>query len=233
MSNNNNFVVNSQPFNNDPEQKKIRDTFYRCTESELLLLLYAKKLERGIDARQAQEYLRCSDSTAYSNLCRLSDIEDEKGRLLTPLMKRDKCGPHGSVLYFVKEEVNLEQIEKVCQEKKYNYENLIKRQNKRLSKQGDVTYQEENDKTSTDVPVDEPQINNSGKEKSQTQKVESVVSENNSVKNQETDELALWKKKLAEKDKQIEDKDKQIKQLKDANDQSERYIRVLLDQKAV
>lgn len=217
MSNSTNLFTNSQHLNTDSEQKKIIDTLYRCSKEELLLALYAKKLERGIDSADVRQYLQYSDSAASSILRRLTDPVFNK-KLITPIMTRERYGAKGAWLYFVKDEVMLEDIEKICQARGYSYQKFIENQRRKNSKQNDVTYQKENTKTSTDIPIQERKVDNCGVETDQTETVKTVASEKVTAKSVEFENpldtnftggefpflFEVFKNQLAEKDRQIQ-----------------------------
>lgn len=229
MFNNSNSSDDSQHFNAAIEQKKITDTLYRCSEEELLLTLHAKKVERAIDSTDVRNYLLYSDSAASSILRRLADPTKNK-RLKTPIMKLEGSGARGAWLYLVREEVRLEDIERICQERKYSYQEYKKKKN---SKQDDATSQEESDKISTEIPTQEHEVNSYKEEKEQTKASKTVDSEDASTKSVEPDDslpyvfevfknqlaerenkLAEQKNKLAEQESLLAEKDRVIQQLK-------------------
>ncbi|WP_414574079.1 hypothetical protein [Nostoc sp. CCY 9925] len=181
MSNDSNLFINSQLPNSSSEQKKIRDTLYRCSEPELLIIQFAKTIERGIDTADVMKYLQCSDSAASSTLRRLADSEYNK-RLIFPLFNRSKCGARGAWLYFLKTEVKLEDVQAIIKDRGYGYEDFIERQSKKNSRQN-----QESESNSTKVSSDSTLINDLKKENVQEQKVESSVCESVDTINQDSD----------------------------------------------
>lgn len=217
MFNNSNLFGNSQLSNISPEHKKIIDTLYRCSEPELFVIRYARTVGRGIDSGDVIRYLQYSDSAASSILRRLADPKYNK-RLISPLLNRDKCGARGAWLYFINEEVKLEDVEKIIQEQRYNYQRFIDNQIKKNSKNDGNTNQDQNREISTHAPITSTQINHQEQEKPQEEKIELSVSELNDVKNQafnltdysELNEnefpflFSILRKEIAEKDKQLQ-----------------------------
>ncbi|MEH1964544.1 MAG: hypothetical protein V7L05_32895 [Nostoc sp.] len=235
MSNNTNLFTNSQTLNIDSEQKRIINTLYRCSEPEILLIRFAKTKERGIGSRDVMHYLLYSDSASSSILSRLANSKNNT-RLIFPPLVREKCGPRGTWLYFVREEVKLQDIDQVIQEQKYSYERFIDGQKKKKSTGDSGIYQDQISETSTYEPVGSTEINHQEAKNLQQERTESTVSDFDNVKNQETklpnlaefneDEFPfmfdILKKELVEKDKQLQQLQKEY----------EKVITTLIKQKA-
>lgn len=232
MSNNSNFFPSSQLSNFASDQNKITDSLYRCSEPEILLIHQIKIAERGIGVADTKVLLQYSDAAASSILLRLTD-NTRNHRLLVPLLRRERCGARGSLLYFVNKEVKLEDIEKVIKVRGYSYQKFIENKNKRFPEQDHVIYQNPRENDSTDVLLTSTHVNHQEEEKPQ---IESRYSRFDSDDNQETNltdlseftenefpfMFSILKRKLVEKDKQ----------LKQLQEEYEKLLSSLLSKKA-